>query len=93
MSRKNHTQAYFQQIRGNLVSVGLCVFRNLTSRADGSNCTYKSAAQGHSPLQVSAVALATPVASPRTEILSSSVSMLRPKARFRQEILKIILKS
>ena len=93
MSRKDQTQAEFMRIRGNLVSVGLCTFGNLATRADGSNCTYKNAAQRLSPLQVPPVVLAAPVATPGTQISPSSVSMLKPKFRFRHMILEFALNS
>ena len=70
---------------------GLGTFGNLATRADGSNCTYKNAAQQLSPLQVPPVVLAGPVATPETQILPSSVLMLKPKSRFRHMILKFTL--
>ena len=56
------------------------------------NCTYQNAAQRLSPLQVPPVVLAAPVATPGTQILPSSVLMMKPKSRFRHRILKFTLK-
>ena len=78
---------------GVILSVLLCTFGNLGTHAAGSNCTYKKAAQRLSPLQGPPVVLAALVAMPGTQILPSSLLMLKPKSRFRNRILEFILYS
>ena len=91
--KKNQAEACCRQMRGNFVSVGLCIFGNLPTRAHESNCTYKNAAQQLSPLRAPPVVLAAPDATPKTQILPSYVLMLKPKSKFRSRMLNITLNS
>ena len=93
MSRKNETQASFRQIRGNLVSVGLCIFGNWLLVQMEANVHSKNAGRRHSPLQAPPVVLAAPVATPGTQILPSFAVMLTPKSRFRSRFLEFNLNS
>ena len=91
MFRKNQTRAEFRQIRGNLVSVGLCIFGIWLLVQMEANVHSKNAAQRHSPLQAPPVVLAAPDATPGTQIVPSFAVMLTPKSRFRSRILKFTL--
>ena len=91
MFRKNQTQAQFRQIRGNLVSVGLCIFGIWLLVQMEANVYSKNAGQRHSPLQAPPVVLAAPDATPGTQILPSFAVMRKPKSRFRSRILKFAL--
>ena len=91
MFRKNQTQAYFRQIRGNLVSVGLCIVGIWLLVQMEANVHNQNAGQRHSPLQAPPVVLAAPDATPGTQILPSFAVMLTPKSRFRSRILKFAL--
>ena len=83
----------FRQIRGNLVSVGLCIFGIWLLVQMEANVHSKNAAQRHSPLQAPPVVLAAPVATPGTQILPSFAVMLKPKSRFRSRFLEFTLNS
>ena len=91
MFRKNQTQASFRQIRGNLVSVGLCIFEIWLLVQMEANVHSKNACQQHSPLQAPPVVLAAPDATPGTQILPSFAVMLTPKSRFRSGFLEFTL--
>ena len=93
MSRKNQTQAYFRQIRGNLVSVGLCIFGIWLLVQMEANVHRKNAGRRHSPLQAPPVVLAALDATPGTQILPSFAVMLKPKSRFRSRFLEFTLNS
>ena len=93
MSRKNQTQAYFRQIRGNLVSVRLCIFGNWLLVQMEANVHSKNPGQGYSPLQAPPVVLAALDATPGTQILPSFAVMLKPKSRFRSRFLEFTLNS
>ena len=93
MSRKNQTQAQFRQIRGTLVSVGLCIFGIWLLVQMEANVHSKNAAQRHSPLQAPPVVLAALDATPGTQILPSFAVMLKPKSRFRSRFLEFTLNS
>ena len=93
MSRKNQTQAYFRQIRGNLVSVGLCIFGIWLLVQMEANVHSKNAGRRHSPLQAPPVVLVALDATPGTQILPSFAVMLKPKSRFRSRFLEFTLNS
>ena len=93
VSRKNQTQASFRQIRGNLVSVGLCIFAIWLLVQMEANVHRVNAGRRHSPLQAPPVVLAAPVATPGTQILPSFAVMLMSKSRFRSRFLEFTLNS
>ena len=93
MSRKNQTQASFRRIRGNLVSVGLCIFGIWLLVQMEANVHSKNAGRRHSPLQAPPVVLAGLDATPGSQILPAFVVMLKPKSRFRSRFLEFTLNS
>ena len=82
--QKKPNSGLIQEIRGNLVSVGLCILGIWLLVQMEANVHSKNSGQRHSPLQA-------PAATPGTQILPSFAVMLKSKSRFRSRILKFAL--